>query len=197
MSAELLLTFDDCPSEDPTDLLYRLSKYNMTAVFFCEGEKLERRSSQAKDIIRCGHLLGNHSYSHTSFHKIDEVEQQSEILETDVQIRTLYEELGINRPVSLFRYPYGNSTDIAEEYLQEAGYTAQPFTTQQNFGWGWDIHPNEFCDADLLDPLRQVEGDLHIVLLHDHENKKDDLYTILEHINEHKRMNTVNPYSYI
>jgi peptidoglycan/xylan/chitin deacetylase (PgdA/CDA1 family) len=59
------LTFDDGPDPATTPrLLELLEKYKAKAAFFVIGEKAQRHPELMREIIACGHAVGNHSYSH-------------------------------------------------------------------------------------------------------------------------------------
>jgi peptidoglycan/xylan/chitin deacetylase (PgdA/CDA1 family) len=61
----LCLTFDDGPDPESTpELLDILEKYNIRALFFCDGKAAELYPLLVKKIIEKGHLVGNHGYNH-------------------------------------------------------------------------------------------------------------------------------------
>lgn len=64
---KIALTFDDGPSEFTLEVLELLKKYNAKATFFCIGKNIEKHPEIVKQIIAEGHLVGNHSYSHSKF----------------------------------------------------------------------------------------------------------------------------------
>lgn len=61
----IFLTFDDgpCPGVTPW-VLDELDKYNARATFFCIGKNVELYPELFREIVRRGHAVGNHSYSH-------------------------------------------------------------------------------------------------------------------------------------
>jgi peptidoglycan/xylan/chitin deacetylase (PgdA/CDA1 family) len=61
----LYLTFDDGPDPESTDdLLDILYKYNIKALFFCDGRAAEKYPDLINRIKKAGHLIGNHGYMH-------------------------------------------------------------------------------------------------------------------------------------
>lgn len=61
----VLLTFDDGPDPDDTPvILDLLDAAGQKAVFFVIGEKVKRHPELAREIVRRGHELGNHSMTH-------------------------------------------------------------------------------------------------------------------------------------
>ena len=64
-SKKVFLTFDDGPTEEITYwILDTLDKYNAKATFFCLGKNVEQYNKQYNEIIRRGHVVANHTYSH-------------------------------------------------------------------------------------------------------------------------------------
>lgn len=61
----VFLTFDDgpCPQVTPW-VLDTLDKYNAKATFFCIGKNVELYPELFREIVRRGHAVGVHSYSH-------------------------------------------------------------------------------------------------------------------------------------
>lgn len=58
------LTIDDGPSADTPALLDLLDAHQAKACFFVVGERAEASPGLVREILRRGHQLGNHSYSH-------------------------------------------------------------------------------------------------------------------------------------
>ncbi len=64
---KIYLTFDDGPSEKYTPLLLALlKKYNIKASFFCVGNQVKKYPYIIKRMKSENHLIGTHSYKHTS-----------------------------------------------------------------------------------------------------------------------------------
>jgi peptidoglycan/xylan/chitin deacetylase (PgdA/CDA1 family) len=74
---KIALTFDDGPNPFWTrKILDILDKYNVKANFFVLGKRVEKYSEIAKEIFERGHLIGNHSYSHSrEFGDFEEAEK--------------------------------------------------------------------------------------------------------------------------
>jgi peptidoglycan-N-acetylglucosamine deacetylase len=59
------LTIDDGPEPDVTPkVLAQLEKYGASATFFCVGERVLRHADLAREIVRRGHSIENHSQRH-------------------------------------------------------------------------------------------------------------------------------------
>lgn len=62
---KVAITFDDGPVKNTLEILRILDKYNVKASFFCIGKNIEENPEIFKSILKKGHFVGNHSYSHT------------------------------------------------------------------------------------------------------------------------------------
>ncbi len=103
---EAYLTIDDSPSPRTGILLEFLKSRNIQALFFCRGDFMEKYPKQVEQIVRHGHVLGNHLYSHqpASILGVENVKQ--EILKTEHLIQQAYDTVNIKKPGSFLRFPY-------------------------------------------------------------------------------------------
>lgn len=76
------LTIDDGPSTNTHDKLRLFESYQIKAIWFCRGKNLEQQPNIAIQLIRRGHIIGNHSYSHPFFSQITYSECRNEIVRT-------------------------------------------------------------------------------------------------------------------
>lgn len=106
--ATIYLTIDDAPSAALPPKVDRLREAGVPALFFCEGEKLAANRDVARETIAAGYHLGNHLYSHphASDHSVQEF--RDELERTETLIEAAYDAAGVERPVELFRFPYGD-----------------------------------------------------------------------------------------
>ncbi|MCG8465017.1 MAG: polysaccharide deacetylase family protein [Xanthomonadales bacterium] len=96
------LTFDDGPTPGFTEeILTTLKTHQVPATFFVTGKDLAKHPELGKKIVRAGHELGNHSFSHKRmvFTPYDKVRQELEATED------LIKQAGQNEPI-FFRPPY-------------------------------------------------------------------------------------------
>ena len=115
---KIALTFDDGPSEFTLQVLELLKKYNAKATFFCIGKNIEIHPEIVKRIIDEGHLLGNHSYSHSKFFDFYNAKKiTDEIQKTD----SLLEKF-TSKKINFFRPPYGVTTPSIRRALQLTGH---------------------------------------------------------------------------
>ena len=149
------LTFDDGPTPPYTnELLSVLREKNVKATFFVIGMNLEKFPSLAEDVVREGHELGNHSYSHERmvFKSYDFIE--SEVEKTDQLIR----KAGFTGEIH-FRSPYGKKLFLLPLYLSRV--------QKRNIFWGVEPDSNVTVSASQI--VEQVLAQTKpgsIILLH-------------------------------
>jgi peptidoglycan-N-acetylglucosamine deacetylase len=155
------LTFDDGPMPPYTsELLSLLRDKNVKGTFFIIGQNLEKFPSLGEDIVRQGHELGNHSYSHQRmiFKSYDFI--QSEIERTDQLIRRA----GYTGEIH-FRSPYGKKLLLLPLYLSR-GEKKNIF---------FDVEPDSNVAASANRIVEQVLAQTKpgsIILLHAENNNR-------------------------
>lgn len=91
------ITFDDGPIPEVTpQVLEILRKYNAKATFFCVGDNVRKYSEVYAQLLKEGHAIGNHTYSHLKGNKTDDEDYFSDITKCDELVKS-----------SLFRPPHG------------------------------------------------------------------------------------------
>jgi len=105
------LTIDDSPSKDMKEKVDYLFSKKIPAIFFCIGKRIEKNERPVVYAIKKGFWIGNHSYSHPFFSRIDTAEVSLEVGKTDKLIESCYKKSGKKRPLKLFRFPYGDKGD--------------------------------------------------------------------------------------
>jgi peptidoglycan/xylan/chitin deacetylase (PgdA/CDA1 family)/uncharacterized caspase-like protein len=110
----VVLTFDDGPHPRYTDdILDILKRYDAPAIFFTLGRNLGSVDAQgapkpgaqfpvARRIQEAGHLLANHSFTHSVMAKMEAGAVRTEAAHTEA----LLDAVG-RQPGNLFRFPYG------------------------------------------------------------------------------------------
>jgi peptidoglycan/xylan/chitin deacetylase (PgdA/CDA1 family) len=58
------------------------------------------------EVLKLGHNIGNHSYSHPNFQVLDINQAKEQILISDSIIASIYKEADIRRDKKYIRYPY-------------------------------------------------------------------------------------------
>ena len=60
----IALTFDDGPNHNTDKIIEILGDLNVKATFYVTGREVKENMSEAEKLVKAGHELGNHSYSH-------------------------------------------------------------------------------------------------------------------------------------
>jgi peptidoglycan-N-acetylglucosamine deacetylase len=102
------LSFDDGPNEPYTSrLLDTLDAYQIKATFFQVGRCAQRFPSTTRRIVQSGHVLGNHSYSHSFTSYVKQPRQEIEIIRSQ---EVFYSVAGVTptlyRPPWLCHWPW-------------------------------------------------------------------------------------------
>lgn len=174
MTKAIYLTIDDAPSPDCARKLAYLDEHQIPAVWFAVGSYMEAYPDVALDIIRRGHILANHTWTHPFFSEISLEKAYDEIARTDDLLNTLHEKTGVERRHRFFRFPYGdkgggfNSGDTLkprtaagdtryhaiQRTLREMGYTHPAFddVTYPHYrgllgdvDWYWTYDSHDWC----------------------------------------------------
>ena len=111
-------TFDDCPRSALENAGAILERHGLVGTFFVAGSTLEQRtgkyamlgSEDLKTLVRRGHELGCHSYSHRSLRSIHSAEMRAEF---DRNREVLLRASGVESLTS-FAYPYGEANWTAK-----------------------------------------------------------------------------------
>jgi len=167
----ILFTFDDGPDPRNTPrLLDVLDEYGIRAVFFLTTHRLaghspwqETNREIAREIVRRGHLVGNHTAEHAQLPLLGNEEVLAQVERADA---TLEEVLGSR--AYLMRPPGGARSDRVDRLLASRGYTQVLW----NLGTGdFQVRDSEAVlrtFTRVLDRRARENGERGgIVLLHD------------------------------
>lgn len=152
-----LLTFDDGPSISETPkILSILNQYNIKAIFFVIGKKLDESSEVIKRCVNEGHLIGNHTYNHDIFLALKSSKHiKKEIELCDEKINKI-----IGKKVEFFRPPIG--------YTTPNYYRALKNKSKKVIGWDLRSYDSIYKDRNkLIDRLVQNIKPNSIILFHD------------------------------
>ncbi len=152
------LTFDDGPDPRMTpEVLDVLWAKGVKATFFVQGQHLDEYPDLGRRIVNEGHQIAGHSYFHTVFNTLRPYDQVAEIDYTNYLIWKF-----TGQRATLFRYPRGVHTVLADDYLKLRGLTAVDWQDGTE-GDDWRCLP-----ADAIQ-TRIVSGAVPgaIVVLHD------------------------------
>jgi peptidoglycan/xylan/chitin deacetylase (PgdA/CDA1 family) len=108
------LTFDDGPSPYNTPgILDLLEEHGAKATFFLVGERIKSREDILDRMVRLGHELGNHTYTHRHTLYLTKAELRDEIVKTNTAL------VAVRGKVNFVRPPFGKDrrriTSVATE----------------------------------------------------------------------------------
>ena len=154
---EVALTFDDGPDPEITPrVLDLLDRAGAKATFFCIGRRVEARPDLAAELVRRGHRIENHTWSHpNTFAWYLPPAQRREVLRAQEAI-----ERTAGRAPSLFRPPAGFRNPFTERELFRAGLTLASWTRR-----GYDTIVRE--PREILRRLLRGLSAGDVLLLHD------------------------------
>jgi peptidoglycan-N-acetylglucosamine deacetylase len=156
------LTFDDGPSPQNTpEILDILKEYSVPATFFMIGQNIEQYLELAERVLKEGHQIANHSYSHKRMVFTSLESCIDEISKTHALIR----ELGFQGEI-VFRPPFGKklfTLPLALQRLKVLSVT-----------WDAESKDTEYQDSQTLESnvLSHVKPG-SIILFHDGFGKKE------------------------
>ena len=114
-AGKVYLTFDDGPSKNTEKILDILDKYQVKATFFLTGREDKESLRLYREIVKRGHTVGMHSYSH----QYDAIYESAKTFEEDLdKIQGLiYDATGIK--CRLYRFPGGSSNQVSNTDMKE------------------------------------------------------------------------------
>lgn len=151
----VFLTFDDGPSEPyTTQILDILDSTNFTATFFLTGMQVERYPKVTHEVIRRGHTVGSHSYSHVNGAKSGVVKTLIDFIRGH---RCVTKTVG--HKVKYFRPPYGVHGFSSRVFC--FFFRVKPILwCSDSLDWESGMRPSAIVENSLLEPGA-------IVLFHD------------------------------
>ncbi len=158
------LTFDDGPHPQITPwILDHLDRAGAKATFFLVGKQVDLYPELAREIVRRGHQLASHSYTHRDMRRLSPLEVERELVRSRAAIR---QASGVS--VTLFRPPGGHYDEVVRQASGLWGYTTVFWTA--NIG----NYPNAQPFQIRAGLLRDVQPG-GIVLLHNGDDETVDV----------------------
>ncbi len=151
------LTFDDGPDPIQTPkVLQTLKEQQATACFFCIGRKIKGNEKLLQQIVTEGHLIGNHSFTHSGLFPLYRLSR----MKKDLQTCQSELERVTSQPVTLFRPPFGVTNPTIAKAVRQLGYTS--------IGWNIRTLDTQQPTPDkVLNKIRKGLKPGSIILLHD------------------------------
>ncbi|MGH9503275.1 MAG: polysaccharide deacetylase family protein [Terriglobales bacterium] len=155
-SKQLALSFDDGPNDPHTfRLLEVLARHNVRATFFLIGRYVQQRPDIARELVKAGHIVGNHTFTHPLliFKTMREFREQLNQCE-----QVLGDAVGEHS--NLFRPPFGGRRPAVLREARQMGLEPVMWSVT---GYDWNAPSAEHIERKVT---RQVRGG-DVVLLHD------------------------------
>ena len=150
---KIAITFDDGPHPVYTEkLLDGLKKRGIKATFFVLGERAKRNPEIIKRMLKEGHIIGNHTYSHIQLRSSNREKFREELLLTNQVISEITGE-----EVQYVRPPYGTWDKKLEAELNMIPVF-------------WNVDPNDWCSGNANRVTKNIVNkakENSIILLHD------------------------------
>jgi peptidoglycan/xylan/chitin deacetylase (PgdA/CDA1 family) len=156
-------TFDDGPNPETTPhVIDALEKYNIPATFFIVTQRITGKHGETgREILHreldAGFLVGSHSVTHPNL-KHAAADQLGR--EVDASIRTLATEA--DRPIGMFRPPYGALSPAGRGRLKKLGLT-EVFWSVDTLDW--KAHNDDRLRKKVVSMIKHDGGG--VVLMHD------------------------------
>ncbi|MEO7733786.1 MAG: polysaccharide deacetylase family protein [Kofleriaceae bacterium] len=156
-------TFDDGPNPETTPhVIEALEKYDIPATFFIVTQRIDgKHGDKAREVLArelaAGFLVGSHSVTHPDLKKASADKLTKEI---DASIKTLA--VAANRPIGMFRAPYGSLGPAGRGRLKRLGLT-EVFWSVDTLDW--KAHNQERLRKKVISMIKKDGGG--VVLMHD------------------------------
>ena len=155
-SKQLALTYDDGPNDPHTQrLLEVLSRHNVHATFFVIGRYAQQRPDIVRDLVKAGHVIGNHTFTHPLLTFKNERELRAQLENCDQALADAVEEHS-----NLFRPPFGGRRPAVLRIARQMNL--EPIMWNVT-GYDWNAPSVEHIERKVT---TQVGGG-DIILLHD------------------------------
>lgn len=169
---KVYLTFDDGPSKETKKVLDILKKKEVKATFFTIGREDEFSQNMYKRIVKEGHTLGMHSYSHI----YKEIYGSIEGFKSDYKKISEYLQKITGVKSVFYRFPGGSSNSINQfpiadytAFLSEEGVTYMDWNVIAANGTTDHVSEEDMVKS-VMDGVSRY--DTSIVLLYDSADKK-------------------------
>jgi peptidoglycan/xylan/chitin deacetylase (PgdA/CDA1 family) len=155
-SRQLALTYDDGPNDPHTlRLLEVLARHDVRATFFMMGCFVEKRPDLAREVVKAGHVVGNHTFNHPSLTFKSSREVITQLTSCD---RALTDAVGSHS--NLFRPPFGARRPAVLRIARQLNL--EPIMWNVT-GYDWSASSAEAIERKVTGRVRG--GD--VILLHD------------------------------
>lgn len=176
------LTFDDGPGLFTGQVLDVLDQYKVKATFFMNGDQVHVRPQMAQDVVKRGHEVGDHTWSHTNFYHFEKkngMEKTREAIREEIRKSKELIESTLKISLKLCRMPHGYHRPWMKEVAKEYGYALVNWT----FGEDWLKITEEKMAEEYLYKVRPGA----ILLFHDGGKGREKTVKIVPKVIEKAR----------
>ena len=154
------ITFDDGPDSIITPkVIDLLKKFDVEATFFCIGKNIIGNNDIIENLHDNGHIIGNHSYSHSyTFDIMSSEEMAFEIRNTNQLIYSI-----INKTPKLFRPPFGVTNPLVKKAIIKTGMVS--------IGWSLRTFDTVKKEEDIFNKFIKNINPGDVILCHDNSEK--------------------------
>ncbi len=120
--------------------------YNVTATFFVNGglfEQKEYNDKILKWLVNHGYDIGNHTYSHVNFSKVDSNDTMEEV----GSVYKILDEIIPGKYVNIIALPFGSPYKLEHEnmnYIFNTNYNGKTYVTKSALRVGWKAESSPF-----------------------------------------------------
>jgi peptidoglycan/xylan/chitin deacetylase (PgdA/CDA1 family) len=158
---QLALTYDDGPNDPHTlRLLEVLAKHDVRVTFFLIGRYVRQHPEIAREVVKAGHVVGNHTFTHPLL----TLKSASEVRRELTDCRSALQD-AIGEHSNLFRPPFGGRRPAVLRIARELGLEPVMWNVT---GYDWNAPPSAVIEQKVSKQIRG--GD--VVLLHDGGHKQ-------------------------
>jgi peptidoglycan-N-acetylglucosamine deacetylase len=160
-SRQIALTYDDGPNDPHTlRLLEVLAKHETHATFFLIGRYVQQHPDIAREILKAGHSVGNHTFTHPLLIFKSDAEIRKELCECHAALND-----AVGEHSNLFRPPFGGRRPAVLRIARELGL--EPIMWNVT-GYDWNAPSASVIEQKVTKQIRG--GD--VILLHDGGHKQ-------------------------
>jgi peptidoglycan/xylan/chitin deacetylase (PgdA/CDA1 family) len=153
---QLALTYDDGPNDPHTlRLLEVLARHNLRATFFLIGRYVRQRPEIVREVVKAGHVVGNHTFTHPMLTFKSEAEIRKELADCRAALQDV-----IGEHSNLFRPPFGGRRPAVLRIVRELRLEPVMWNVT---GYDWNAPPAPVIERKVTKQMRG--GD--VILLHD------------------------------
>ena len=158
---QLALTYDDGPNDpDTIRLLEVLAKHNVRATFFLIGRYVQQRPDIVREVVKAGHVIGNHTFTHPLLIFKSAAEVRRELTDCRATIQD-----AVGEQSNIFRPPFGGRRPAVLRIARELGLEPIMWSVT---GYDWNAPPAVVIEKKVS---RRIRGG-DVILLHDGGHKQ-------------------------